>query len=188
MPRLNSPTLPDRKDVTVEQLLRLKKAERPDAEFWEGFDRQMQQRVLQTLVNRRRGVARRVLGYVTPMRHALIPGMATLLVVGGVVLQSPGRAGLAETPAAAASIKAEPMAMVMRVEASMPRRNFDAPADAAANRRFVVDSLRAESQASGYMKVMATEAFNIPIATSTRYVADPLTGSASRFLAAGGSY
>jgi hypothetical protein len=42
---------PPETQVTVEQLLRLKRAEKPEAEFWERFDRELHGRMLRTLVN-----------------------------------------------------------------------------------------------------------------------------------------
>lgn len=40
------------KEVKVEDLLRLKRAERPDEAFWNTFDRELHQRMLQTLVKK----------------------------------------------------------------------------------------------------------------------------------------
>ncbi|MGZ0656945.1 hypothetical protein ACWPKO_05090 [Coraliomargarita sp. W4R53] len=40
------------KEVKVEDLLRLKRAERPDEAFWGAFDRELHQRMLQTLVKK----------------------------------------------------------------------------------------------------------------------------------------
>jgi hypothetical protein len=40
------------KEVKVEDLLRLKRAERPDDAFWDTFDRELHQRMLQTLVKK----------------------------------------------------------------------------------------------------------------------------------------
>lgn len=40
------------KEVTVEDLLRLKRAERPDEAFWGTFDRELHQRMLQSLVKK----------------------------------------------------------------------------------------------------------------------------------------
>jgi hypothetical protein len=40
------------KEVKVEDLLHLKRAERPDAAFWNQFDRELHQRMLQTLVKK----------------------------------------------------------------------------------------------------------------------------------------
>lgn len=38
--------------VTLEELLRLKRRERPDAVFWDDFDRELRQKMLQSLVER----------------------------------------------------------------------------------------------------------------------------------------
>lgn len=43
---------PAHKEVKVEDLLRLKRAERPDDRFWDTFDRELHQRMLQTLVKK----------------------------------------------------------------------------------------------------------------------------------------
>lgn len=40
------------KEVRVEDLLRIKRAERPDDAFWNTFDRELHQRMLQTLVKK----------------------------------------------------------------------------------------------------------------------------------------
>jgi hypothetical protein len=40
------------KEVKVEDLLRMKRAERPDDAFWNSFDRELHQRMLQTLVKK----------------------------------------------------------------------------------------------------------------------------------------
>lgn len=50
-------TMPDsnqarKNKINVEDLLRLKRAERPDAAFWSDFDRDLHQRMLQTLVKK----------------------------------------------------------------------------------------------------------------------------------------
>ena len=41
-----------KKEVKVEDLLRLKRAERPGEVFWNTFDRELHQRMLQTLVKK----------------------------------------------------------------------------------------------------------------------------------------
>ena len=41
-----------KKEVKVEDLLRLKRAERPSEVFWDTFDRELHQRMLQTLVKK----------------------------------------------------------------------------------------------------------------------------------------
>jgi hypothetical protein len=46
------PELNQRPKITVEDLLRLKRAERPAAEFWNGFERELRQKQLTALLNR----------------------------------------------------------------------------------------------------------------------------------------
>lgn len=45
-------TKDDPKKIQVEDLLRMKRAERPDPAFWERFDRELHERMLQTLVKK----------------------------------------------------------------------------------------------------------------------------------------
>jgi len=46
------PNNAQQKEVKVEDLLRLKRAEKPDDAFWNNFDRELHQRMLQTLVKK----------------------------------------------------------------------------------------------------------------------------------------
>ncbi len=50
---MNSPTKQSTKAVTVEDLLRLKRAERPAAEFWSQFDDALRAKQLAAIVERR---------------------------------------------------------------------------------------------------------------------------------------
>jgi len=45
-------TKDSRNKVSLEELLRFKKAERPDEDFWKGFDSELHQRMMQTLVKK----------------------------------------------------------------------------------------------------------------------------------------
>src|SRR3954465_9223242 len=47
------PELKQRPNVTVEDLLRLKRAERPDVEFWTKFERELRQKQLTALMEKR---------------------------------------------------------------------------------------------------------------------------------------
>lgn len=49
---MTKPTNDSQKEVKVEDLLRLKRAERPDEAFWGKFDRELHQRMMQTLVKK----------------------------------------------------------------------------------------------------------------------------------------
>lgn len=189
MPQPTPAKTSDRKPLTVEELLRLKRAEQPPQQFWESFDRQMQQRMLQALVTNKKSAPQRAWLAMGAMRHALVPGLAAAMVAVGVTMQSqaPTLTAHASRPAAALAPTAEPMAMIVQVDAPAAR-GFVAPAVASGNQHFVVDSLRLDSQASGYRKVMAGESLTAGQQASTRYVADQLGGAASRFLVATTSY
>src|SRR5258708_6359668 len=47
------PELDQRPQVTIEDLLRLKRAERPAAEFWTNFERELRQKQLTALLEKR---------------------------------------------------------------------------------------------------------------------------------------
>tara|TARA_E500000178_G_C17034743_1_gene762724 strand:- start:5560 stop:6132 length:573 start_codon:yes stop_codon:yes gene_type:complete len=49
---LNHKKDPTKKDLQLEELLRFKRAERPDEAYWNRFDRELHQRMLQTLVKK----------------------------------------------------------------------------------------------------------------------------------------
>lgn len=182
MPKQTPATLEDRQIVTVEQLLRLKRAEQPTPEFWEKFDAQMQQRMLHTLVTRKRSLPKRVWHSVGFLRHAVIPGMAAMLVVAGISMNS-STGGQGGKNVSVAGLSAQPMSMMLAVEAPVSRP-LVAPVSEDANLRFVLDSLQMDAPTSGYTKVMKTEAISITPTGSIRYVADPLGSAASRFLIA----
>ncbi|WPJ93973.1 hypothetical protein SH580_11045 [Coraliomargarita algicola] len=90
-------------DVTVEELLRLKRAERPDDAFWGTFDQELHQRMLQTLVKKDpwyvqllRGVSGRIAQ--TAAVGAAAAFLATLMLRPAFVelVQSGGAAGFAQ--------------------------------------------------------------------------------------------
>lgn len=73
------------KEVKVEDLLRLKRAERPDVAFWDNFDRELHQRMLQTLVKKdpwyvqvMRGLTGRIAQTVTVGAAAVFVAMLSL--------------------------------------------------------------------------------------------------------------
>jgi len=88
------------KKVSLEELLRVKRSERPDQAFWGQFDRELHQRMLQTLVKKdpwyvqvMRGLRGRI------AQTATVSGLAALLLltVGRSVIFSPaGSAQMAE--------------------------------------------------------------------------------------------
>ena len=187
MPQQTPSSEQDRKSLTVEQLLRLKRAEQPDPAFWSKFDTQMQQRMLQALVAKRRSAPRRAWNALGALRYATVPGLAAALAVVGIALNKAAPDSVLGDAVVAAAPAAQPMSMIMQVQAPAASHSFVAQVDASASQHFVVDSLRLDPPSSGYMKVMASEALTINPG-STRYVADQLGSAASRFLVATTSY
>ncbi|WP_269524456.1 hypothetical protein [Coraliomargarita parva] len=91
MARLNED--PNQK-VSLEDLLKLKQAERPSEEFWDRFDRQLHQRMLQTLVKKdpwyvqlARGLSGRVVQSLTVGAAAAV--MAMMVVRPALVEVAP---------------------------------------------------------------------------------------------------
>lgn len=83
----------DKKDRTrhkleVEDLLKMKRFERPDAQFWERFDRELHQRQLQALVHRESAFGRAWRQIVASLNPALGVSMAGVLVAAFVALTS----------------------------------------------------------------------------------------------------
>lgn len=67
-------------EVKVEDLLRLKRAERPDAAFWDQFDRELHQRMLQTLVKKDPWYVQIVRGLTGRIAQTTAVGAAAALV------------------------------------------------------------------------------------------------------------
>lgn len=149
--------------VSLEQLLRFKKAERPDAAFWADFDRSLEQKLFKTVVERRRTPVRNFFHVVLHSRSTYaMPVLAAIMVGLGIAINR----GIAEAPLPPTSI-AQPVDMVVSVEAQTR-------ASAPGTERFVVDKLNVNSDSGSFRKVMDVGALNAPIGTSTRYVADQL--------------
>ncbi|NBB78168.1 MAG: hypothetical protein GVY36_01800 [Verrucomicrobia bacterium] len=68
-------------EVKVEDLLRLKRAERPDATFWNHFDRELHQRMLQTLVKKDPWYVQVMRGLTGRIAQTAAVGAAALLLV-----------------------------------------------------------------------------------------------------------
>jgi hypothetical protein len=72
-------------DINVEDLLRLKRSERPSEDFWSDFDRDLHQRMLQTLVKEDPWYARILAGLTGPMAQSIGIAVAAVLVAMLVV-------------------------------------------------------------------------------------------------------
>jgi hypothetical protein len=154
--------------VTLEQLLRVKKAERPDAAFWADFDRDLQQKLFKTVVDRRHAPLRNFFRIVLHSRSTYaMPVLAAIMVALGIALNR----GTSDGPLPQAVTA--PVDMIVSVEANTR-------ASAPGAERFVVDRLNVASDAGNFRKVMALGSINPPEPSSTHYVADQLGTAVSR--------
>lgn len=73
------------KKVTLEDLLKLKKAEKPDDIFWESFDKQLKEKTLQTLVCKPSLSSR-----ISHISHAVLAHLKPAIPVGALALLTIG--------------------------------------------------------------------------------------------------
>lgn len=166
------------KPLSVEQLLRFKKSERPDDAFWNNFDRELHQRLFQTVLQKRPGRVRVVFSFLLRPKLALaMPVLAALLIAVGFAVtrnSEPVVSPMGATIAAAVD-------MVLPVEASA------SVTPASAREHYVDDSLNMTLDNGNFRKVMSTQAINLTSSGSIRYVADPLGYSAHSGVLSSGS-
>ncbi len=164
MSKLPNPSPTEPKVLSVEQLLRFKKAERPDEAFWDNFDRELQQKLFQTVVERRSTRIRNWFSAILHSRSAFaMPVLAALMIVMGIALTRSGPAGSSPVSSHSGSVD-----MVVSVEA--PARRMVS----SVRESFIVDRLNLNAESSGFRKVMASQAMRLSPASTTRYVADQL--------------
>ena len=120
-----------RSRITVEDLLRLKRAERPDAEFWTKFEVELRQKQLAALVRREPWWQRLPQVFA---RRAYVPiGAAAVLTVTLVSVRTylPGQfAGASESVAPTAEMAAAPLAVPHSVASAVGARTERQLADA----------------------------------------------------------
>ena len=111
-----------RRPVAIEDLLRLKRAERPPAEFWDGFDRQLRAKQLAALVEKRpwwRSLPRLASGFT---RWSLPVGATAILAVAFVATRDfsiePAATGRPEQSVSAANRAGD---LVSVAESTAPR-------------------------------------------------------------------
>lgn len=166
----NQPEEP--KALSVEQLLRFKKAERPDEAFWADFDRGLHQRLFKTVVERRNNPVRTWFIALARSRSTYaMPALAAVMVAVGFALTRSDRAG--GSPALPAR---DVVDMVVSVEAPVNR------AVSRGGERFVMDGLNLGADNGQFRKVMATQAMKVSSSGSTRYTADQLGASRGEVL------
>lgn len=160
------------KALSVEQLLRFKRAERPDDKFWADFDRKLHQKLFKTVIERRTNPVRTWFFSLARSRSMYaMPAVAAIMVAVGFALTRGERANTVPGVPVGTGVD-----MVVSVEA---------PARLAVSRgdeRFVMDGLDMSSDNNGFRKVMATQVMKTSASGSIRYIADQLGSTRENIL------
>ncbi len=165
---------PDGRRLTVEDLLRVKRLEKPSPEFWSAFERELQEKQLKALV--KRGWRERIWAVVAPKLTVLAPvsavaGIAAVVFVSswigwtgsGDAVDSEALAGIGGE----SELEAVAGDSVEMVSAERPRR---------VDSRFVVDALVPEREAGqSFRTVSAPETFTALNDGAAHYVMNVFT-------------
>ena len=172
------------KEVKVEDLLRLKRAERPDNAFWNTFDRELHQRMLQTLVKKDpwyvqllRGVSGRIAQ--TTAVGAAAAFLAMMIVRPAFVETTQHSSGASFAKQEAESISSVPVEVAMS-----ELDNIATTATTAMAPDYQIEAISSNTSELGYTQEYALDTIEVAAYDSTAYTMD--TGSfASTSLATG---
>jgi hypothetical protein len=145
------------KEVKVEDLLRFKRAERPDEAFWDTFDRELHQRMLQTLVKKDpwyvqvlRGVSGRI------AQTAAVGAAAAFLAL--MVL----RPNLVDTTQAnGAYLALQETASVVLDSSAAPVEVTMSDLDSTLTPDYQIEAISGSSADRGYRKEYSTDSFEV---------------------------
>jgi hypothetical protein len=121
-----------RPKVTIEELLRLKRAERPAPEFWANFETELRQKQLTALLHKRTWW-REIPHFLT--RHAYLPVGATAILAFTLVsvkYSTSGQLAQASGPAMGATAASIPAAPEVAVTSPLVNRSVSAPVETVA--------------------------------------------------------
>ncbi len=169
------------KEVKVEDLLRLKRAERPDDAFWNTFDKELHQRMLQTLVKKDpwyvqllRAVSGRIAQ--TTAVGAAAAFLALMVVRPAFVETLAPNEGLSFAKESTAHIeRVDPVAAPTRaLTAGSPVEVAMSDFDGGITPDYQIEAITAISAASelGYTQDYALDRFEVASYNSDAYVAD----------------
>jgi len=180
MPQLPHSDTKEQKALSVEQLLRFKKAEQPDSAFWDEFDNKLHQRLFQKMVERQHGPIRRWVSAVAHSRitYAAMPAAAAMLVTISVAMRS----GVPSAVIQVAQTPSSSVDFVVSVKAPALNRS------AQSHETFVQDGLQMNMDNGHFRKVMAVGNPLIPAQSTSRYVADQLGSARNGILFASTSF
>lgn len=170
--------------VTLEALLELKRHERPSADFWDSFDRELKRKTLQKLAHQPT-VGDRIWGLVKKAGVVFAPAGALAAAVLAIYVAGPS-VSVTDTNTLGTdyTAKSESGAMPAGADFRATVRTSDlveTPVVAIADVRaqFVVDAFEANDSQAHFRKVRALESFQPTGSNSARYVADHLIGGAT---------
>ncbi len=166
-------------EIKVEDLLRLKRAERPDDAFWGEFDRELHQRMLQTLVKKDpwhvqllRGLSGR---FAQSAAVASAAAFIAMMVVRPAFVATAGSSDVRVAENAASASVSAP------VEVAMAELDFGSTGSGASERvskhDYRIDSISADkaSRDSGFTRDFAMEGFQFA-SESSDYSIDSASG------------
>lgn len=167
------------KEIKVEDLLRIKRAERPDGAFWSKFDRELHQRMLQTLVKKDPWYVQVLRGVSGRIAQTTAVGAAAAFLAMMVV-----------RPAFVDTIQPSdaPAFAEAKIISSAPLEVAMSDFDSELTPDYQIEAISARSSSSdlGYTQEYAHDTFQVAAYDSTAYVTDAAsfagTGLATAFV------
>ena len=165
-------------EINLEDLLRLKRSERPSDEFWSDFDRELHQRMLQTLVKKDPWYLQVIRGLSGRMAQsagiAAAAAMVAMLVVRPVFIgTAPSGVSVAEN-AAVESVAAP-------VEVAMSELSYSEATSSASARDYGIDVISAgeTSRDAGFKRDFGMESIQLASYDTVAYSTDSAQSRAS---------
>ena len=158
-------------DINLEDLLRLKRAERPSGEFWSDFDRDLNQRMLQTLVKKDPWYLQVLRGLTGRMSQsegiAAAAALVAMLVVRPVFV-STVPAGVSVADSAALESAATPVAV------AVAELTYSQATSSASAHDYAHDVISADeaAQDAGYTRDFGMERIQVASYDAVAYSAD----------------
>ena len=165
-------------DINIEDLLRLKRAERPSDEFWSDFDRDLHQRMLQTLVKQDPWYLQMLRGLTGRMGQsvgiAVAAALVAMLVVRPVFVGT-APAGVSVADSAAVESAAAPVAV------AMAELTYSEATSSASAHDYAHDVISADEaiQDAGYTRDFGMERIQMASYDAVAYSADSAHSRAS---------
>ena len=153
------------KEVQVEDLLRLKRAERPSEAFWNTFDRELHQRMLQTLVKKDPWYVQALRGISGRIAQTAAVGAAAAFLAMMIV-----RPALVDTTAPTSN-EAQ-FAQVAVVNASQGVEAAISDLDPTLTPDYQIEAISGSITDSGYANEYAPDSFEVASYDSDVYVMD----------------